>query len=208
MFFRRTKKEEFSSSDISWLIVGLGNPGKKYAQTWHNLGFLCLDLLQERHGFRCDRIRFKGLMAQTGLFGEKQIFLMPQTFMNESGQSVRELVSFYKIPPERILVLYDDFDLPFGSLRIRHKGSAGSHNGMKSIIYHLGTDAFPRLRMGFGPKPENIDIVDFVLQKIPDNMRENSLDMLKRAADAVDLVLQEGLEKSMSRMNGKGNETL
>lgn len=207
-FFRKKETETDPGKEISWLIAGLGNPGRDYDRTWHNLGFLCVELLQERHQFRCDRIRFKGLTAQTRLFGEKQLFLMPQTFMNESGQSVREAAAFYKIPPERILVLYDDFALPLGSLRIRYKGSAGSHNGMKSIIYHLGTEDFPRLRMGFGPKPEHKDVIRFVTERIPQNKQEVCFEMLNRAADAVELILQKDLEAAMSQMNGNKHESV
>lgn len=186
-----------------WMVVGLGNPGTKYAQTWHNLGFMCLEILQQRHGFRCDRLRFKGLTAEPRLFGEKQLFLLPQTFMNLSGESVREMADFYKIPHENILVIYDDFDLPLGEIRIRHHGSAGTHNGMRSIIQHLGTDRFPRLRIGFGPKPPERQVVDFVLERVPKAQQKDCYDALTRAADAVELVLTDGLEIAMSRMNGK-----
>ncbi len=189
-------------SSVDYLIVGLGNPGKKYEMTWHNLGFLCIEELERRHRFRCDKIRFKGLMADTHLFGSKVLFLKPQTYMNRSGESVRDLCLYYKIPSERLLVVYDDFELPFGNLRIRKQGSAGTHNGMRSIIYQLETDAFPRIRIGFGPKPDDYDVADFVLSKIPKAQSQSCQKLLLAAADAVDLILKEGIDTAMNKKNG------
>lgn len=197
------KPEPKTGGDIDWLVVGLGNPGRQYEKTWHNLGFMCLEILSQRHHFRCDKLRFKGLTARVKLYNQNILFLLPQTFMNLSGESVRDWSKYYKVPAERILVIYDDFDLPLGTLRIREFGSGGTHNGMRSIISCLGTDRFPRVRIGFGPKPEHLDIVDYVLHKIPEPLHEAAYDALVRAADAVEMVIREGVTLAMSRMNGK-----
>lgn len=185
-----------------FLIVGLGNPGKEYAQTWHNLGFLCLETLEKRHGFRCDRIRFKALTGETRLFGGRQLWLKPQTYMNNSGESVREALKFYKLPPERCLIILDDFDLPLGSLRLRGQGSAGTHNGLKSVIYQVQSDQLPRLRLGFGPKPAYMDVISYVLSKISKDQAPTVDKVLAKAADAVEVILKDGLERAMSTCNG------
>lgn len=196
------EREDFAQKEIDYVIVGLGNPGKKYERTWHNLGFLCLDILAARHNFRCDTIRFKGLIADTRLFGGRQIWLKPQTYMNNSGESVRDLLNFYKIPPERCMIILDDIDLDLGVLRIRKNGSAGTHNGMRSVIYQTGSDQMMRLRVGFGPKPAKIDIINYVLSKIPEEQEELCRKSLEHTADAVELIIKEGPDMGMSKMNG------
>ncbi len=185
-----------------FLIVGLGNPGREYAQTWHNLGFMCLETLEKRHGFRCDRIRFKGLLGETRLYGGRQLWLKPQTYMNNSGESVREALNFYKLPPERCLVILDDFDLPLGTLRLREHGSAGTHNGMRSIIYQVQSDQMPRLRLGFGPKPAHMDVINYVLAKISSDQEATVSKTLDKAADAVETILRDGMTLAMSTCNG------
>ena len=138
------------SGGIQWLIVGLGNPGEKYARTRHNLGFLALDLLAERQKLKVNRIKYKALVAETEFGGARCLLMKPQTYMNLSGEAVREAAQFYKIPSDHVLVIYDDVSLPVGKLRVRPSGSAGGHNGIKNIIAHLGTDVFPRVKIGAG----------------------------------------------------------
>lgn len=190
-------------AEAPWLVVGLGNPGREYEKTWHNLGFMVMEILSQRHKFRCDRLKFKGLGCKVRLYGQEVIFLLPQTYMNLSGECVREWARFYKVPLNRILIIVDDFDLPLGTLRIREHGSAGTHNGLRSLVACLGSEQFPRVRIGYGPKPEHIDIVDFVLQRIPEEKAETAFAAMSAAADAVELILNEGPARAMSRMNGE-----
>ena len=152
------------SGPPEFIIVGLGNPGKQYELTRHNAGFLFADLLADKNGVKINKIQFKAVTASLTLGGVKCLLMKPQTFMNNSGEAVRQAASFYKIPPERILVVFDDISLPCGRLRIRRKGSDGGHNGIKSIIYHLNSDAFPRVKLGVGEKPHpDYDLADWVL---------------------------------------------
>ena len=143
---------------VEFLIVGLGNPGRQYENTRHNAGFITLDVIAEKAGARVDRIKFKGLCGEGMLGGKKVLFLKPSTFMNLSGQSVQEAMSFYKLPPEKVLVIFDDISLDPGKLRIRRKGSDGGHNGIKNIIYLSGKDTFPRIKMGVGKSPTPVGI--------------------------------------------------
>lgn len=189
--------------ETPWLVVGLGNPGREYEKTWHNLGFMVMEILSQRHKFRCDHLKFKGLGCKVRLYGQEVIFLLPQTYMNLSGECVREWARFYKVPLDHILIIVDDFDLPLGTLRIREHGSAGTHNGLRSLVACLGSEQFPRVRLGYGPKPEHIDIVDFVLQRIPEEKAETAFAAMTAAADAVELILKEGPARAMSRMNGE-----
>ncbi len=155
----------------SWLIAGLGNPGNKYAYTWHNCGFLALDMLAERNGVRVERTQFHALFGK-GRIGGHDVYLMkPQTFMNNSGEAIGPFAAYYKIDPSHIIIVYDDIDIPTGTIRVRSKGSAGTHNGMKSVISHLGTSEFPRVRIGTGPVPENTDLISYVLADIPKDVR-------------------------------------
>ena len=200
MFF---KKKEFSNTAApTWMIVGLGNPGTKYAFTRHNAGFLCLDLLAEKAHTDIKKIRFKGVLGETTLEGERCLLLKPQTFMNNSGESVREAAAFYKIPPEHILVIFDDISLSPGKLRIRRKGSDGGHNGIKSIIYHLGSDVFPRIKLGVGEKPNpEWDLADWVLS----NFTKPELTALREAADkacdAAERIVRGDIEQAMGLYN-------
>lgn len=186
----------------TYLVVGLGNPGKKYDRTRHNCGFMVLEILSQRHHFKISKIKFKGLLGESRLFGKKVLFLAPHTYMNLSGESVREAVDFYKIPVENLLVIYDDIDIPTGVIRIRPWGSAGSHNGMKSLVRQLSSDRFPRIRVGIGPEPDRIDIADYVLQTFPKSEEKQIYDGLCKAADAVEIFLESGLDLAMNRLNG------
>ena len=186
-----------------WLVVGLGNPGQNYARTRHNVGFRAVDALAEKLGVKIDRARFRGLTAQASAGGEKLLLLKPQTFMNLSGEAVGEAARFYKLPPERVLVISDDVSLPLGKLRIRKGGSAGGHNGLKSIIQHLGTDQFPRIKVGVGQKPHpDYDMADWVLSKFAGEDLKTITEAIRKAADAVECLIQEGPDKAMNRFNG------
>ena len=191
------------SGGAAWLIVGLGNPGEKYENTRHNVGFQVIDELAERQGKPVQRLKFKALTGLLTIGGEKALMMKPVTYMNLSGEAVRPAADFYKLPPERILVISDDVALAAGRLRIRAKGSAGGHNGLKSIIQHLGTDQFPRIRVGVGEKPHpDYDLADWVLGR-PQGEDKKAIDeAVKRAADAVECILTQGLERGMGKFNG------
>ena len=197
MFFQK-------SSGAAWLIVGLGNPGEKYENTRHNVGFQVVDELAERQHAPIQKLKFKALTNLLTIAGEKVLVMKPVTYMNLSGEAVRPAADFYKIPPERILVISDDTALDAGALRIHTKGSAGGHNGLKSIIQHLGTDQFPRVRVGVGQKPHpDYDLADWVLGKFQGEDKKAMDAAVKRAADAVECLLREGPDRAMNRFNGK-----
>jgi peptidyl-tRNA hydrolase, PTH1 family len=187
----------------SWLIVGLGNPGRQYAQNWHNCGYQVVEILAQRHKVAVSRIRCKGLLGQGTIAGQRCLLLKPATFMNLSGQSVQAALAYYKIPPDRCLVIYDDVDIATGQVRIRERGSAGTHNGMRSIVAELGREDFPRVRVGIGPQPQEWDIADYVLSDIPEASRETLWQALNKAADAVELIVSEGLARAMNQYNRK-----
>ena len=187
---------------IQWLVVFLGNPGPKYTGTRHNAGFLAADALAKDKGVSITRLRFRALTARCDI-GQTQVLLMkPQTYMNESGQAVGQAVRFYKIPPERVLVVSDDINLPLGKLRIRKGGSAGGHNGLKSIIAHLGSDAFPRVRVGVGaPAGGGDEQIDWVLG-VPKNADwEQFSEACAKAAKAVEDYISQGPDKAMGKYN-------
>ena len=189
------------SSD-SWLIVGLGNPGREYEKTRHNTGFRAMGILSEKLGARVDRLKFQGLYTQVNYNGKKLFLLKPQTYMNLSGESVGEAARFYKIPADHVLVISDDVSLPAGKLRIRGGGSAGGHNGLKNIIQHLGTDKFPRIKVGVGsPRPGEHDMVDWVMGKPMGEDRTAVEDALDRAGDAAKTLITEGIDRAMNRFN-------
>ncbi len=194
MFFRKP-------SGISWLVVFLGNPGPKYAGTRHNAGFLTADAAEKRYGVSINRSRFKALTASCELGGEKILLMKPQTYMNLSGDAVQQAVSFYKIPAEHVLVVSDEMSLPVGKIRIRPKGSAGGHNGLKSIISVLGTENFPRIRLGVGAPPPEYDVKDWVLSTFRNQDAEDFHDAAERAAQAVEAYITLGPEKAMNLYN-------
>ena len=192
-----------SSGGAGWLIVGLGNPGVAYENTRHNIGFQVLDQLGERQKKPIQRLKFKALTNLFTISGEKVLVMKPVTYMNLSGAAVRPAADFYKIPPERILVVSDDTALPAGRLRIRKGGSAGGHNGLKSIIQLLGSDQFPRLRVGVGEKPHpDYDMADWVLGKFTGEDKKKMDQAVERAAEAIECILKDGLDRGMSRFNG------
>ena len=197
MFFQK------NSGGASWLIVGLGNPGEKYENTRHNVGFQVVDELAERQNAPVQKLKFKALTNLLTISGEKVLVMKPVTYMNLSGEAVRPAADFYKIPPERILVISDDTALDPGKLRIRIKGSAGGHNGLKSIIQHLGTDQFPRIKIGVGEKPHpDYDMADWVLSKFTGEDLKTIQAAVKKAADAVACYVEHGPDKAMNRFNG------
>ena len=185
-----------------YLVVGLGNPGNKYTLTRHNAGFLCLDMLSDKLNFRIDRLKFKSLICDTTINGHRCIVMKPQTFMNNSGEAVRECASFYKIPAEKVIVIYDDISLDVGKLRIRRKGTDGGHNGIKSIIYHLNSDQFPRIKVGCGKKPHpDYDLADWVLSEFKKDEQKAIEPALENACKALELLLDNNIEKAMNLYN-------
>lgn len=182
------------------VIVGLGNPGKKYENTRHNIGFITVDLLAERHGIKINKIKHKALVGEGTISDQKVLLVKPQTYMNLSGNSVREIMEYYKIDIENLLVIYDDIDIPTGAVRIRKKGSAGTHNGMRSIVYDLQSDQFPRIRIGMG-LDKKMDLKDFVtggFTKSEKNLLEKAV---AHSADAVECFLRSGIDKAMNEYN-------
>ena len=224
MFFDKNR-----GAGAEWLVVGLGNPGEKYENTRHNVGFLTVDELAERarvpvqklkhraltntfmvadqlgerYRLPIQKLKFKALTNIFTISGEKVLVMKPVTYMNLSGEAVGEAARFYKLPPERVLVISDDVSLPVGKLRIRKGGSAGGHNGLKSIIQHLGTDQFPRIKVGVGQKPHpDYDMADWVLSKFAGEDLKTITEAIRKAADAVECLIQEGPDKAMNRFNG------
>ena len=196
------KKKDFLSGSFDYLVVGLGNPGTKYEFTKHNAGFMCLDLFADDNGLKIKKLKFKSLLTDCTIGSSRCILLKPQTFMNNSGEAVRDCAAFYKIPPERIIVIFDDVSLDLGKIRIRRKGSAGGHNGIKSIIYHLNSDEFQRIKIGVGKKPdEDWDLADWVLKPFT---KEELLIMRKTAQDTekiIELMVEGKTEDAMAKYN-------
>ena len=194
----------FKASGCDWMIVGLGNPGKDYEKTRHNVGFRSTDLLAGLLKTRIDRLKFKALTRMVNYNGMKVLLVQPQTYMNASGAAVSALATYYKVKPERILVIFDDISLPVGRIRIRKDGSAGGHNGIKSIIQSLGTDQFPRIKVGVGAKPHpDYDLADWVLSKFSAQEEKDLAPAMENAAKAALMVLDQGTEKAASAYNGK-----
>lgn len=193
----------FGKNVESWLIVGLGNPGAKYERTRHNCGFRALDILAENLNCKVDKGKFQGLYGQTNYNSKKVYLLKPQTYMNLSGASVLQLSAYFSIPPQRIIVMFDDISLPPGRLRIRGDGSAGGHNGIKSIISQLGSQDFPRVKIGVGAKPvAEQDLADWVLSSFSMSEEKDLAVALKNAADAALCIIDSGVQAAANRFNG------
>lgn len=190
-------------SGESWLIVGLGNPGTEYARTRHNTGFRCMDILSEELGCKVDKLKFQGLYTQVSWNGKKLFLLKPQTYMNLSGKSVLQLSAYFHIPPQRIIVIFDDISLPPGRLRVRGEGSAGGHNGIKSIISELGSQDFPRVKIGVGAKPNpDYDLADWVLSTFSASEEKAMAVSLKNGAEAALTIVEHGVSEAANRFNG------
>ena len=202
LFKQIEKSRETTTSNITHLVVGLGNPGEKYQKTRHNIGFLALDYISEKLGIKITKSKFKALVCDADFGGKRVLFMKPQTFMNNSGEAVREAMDFYKIPVENVIVIYDDISLQPGKMRIRLKGSDGGHNGIKSIIYHLNSNEFPRLKIGVGAKPNpEYDLADWVLGNIAKEDWESSFKCIENSYDCIELMLQGNTNKAMEKFN-------
>jgi PTH1 family peptidyl-tRNA hydrolase len=191
-----------STGGVSWLVVFLGNPGPKYDMTRHNAGFMAADAMAEEKNVNINKARFKALTATCKIGDESVMLMKPQTFMNLSGEAVIQAVRFYKIPADHVIVVSDEISLPIGKLRIRTKGSAGGHNGLKNIIAQLGTDAFPRIRMGVGAPPHpDYDMADWVLSAFKNQDAVDMKEAAKRAAQAVECYITQGADRAMNKFN-------
>ena len=200
------KKIESSSpsanAPIEFLIAGLGNPGKEYERTRHNVGFVAIDAMAESLSARIDRAKYRALICEVNLGGKRGLLMKPQTFMNLSGAAIAEAASFYKIPPEKVLVLVDDISLAPGQMRIRRKGSAGGHNGLKSIIAELGSQEFPRIKLGVGQKPSpDYDLVNWVLGKMPEADEKAFLSILPDVTAAATLIVKGEIDAAMCKFS-------
>jgi len=190
------------SSERDWLlIVGLGNPGREYAENRHNVGFDCVDLLAGKHGIALSKSQHKARLGTGQVAGRRAILAEPQTYVNSSGEAVGAVARYYKVAPEDVLVIYDDLDLPQGTIRLRPGGSSGGHNGIKSIVDHLGTQAFPRVRIGIGRPPGRMEPKDYVLQDFSAAEREGMVEVYDRVVDAVETFIREGIREAMNRFN-------
>lgn len=199
--FDKIKKTEKVSGPPEYIIVGLGNPGKDYEKTRHNTGFMAMDKLAEKCGAKIDRLKYKALTAQTNFCGHSVLLMKPQTFMNLSGEAVFAAMDFYKIPIEKVIVIFDDTTLEVGKMRIRKKGSAGGHNGLKSIIGLCGSDAFPRIKIGIGKKPDGWDLADWVLGKYSEEDLKTLDGMYENACDAAKLIMDGKTDEAMNKFN-------
>ncbi|MBR6768765.1 MAG: aminoacyl-tRNA hydrolase [Clostridia bacterium] len=197
------KKEPAEVLPVSALVVGLGNPGKEYMKNRHNAGFLCAEYLAMRLGVEFNKVKFKSVYADVTKNGKRFLIMKPQTYMNHSGEAVREAAAFYKLSPEQIIVISDDASLDVGKQRVKRKGSDGGQKGLRSIIYHMNTDAIPRVKIGVGKKPHpDYDMADWVLGDIPEKEWKTFEESLARSADAVELMLTGNIDRAMNLYNG------
>lgn len=184
-----------------YYIVGLGNPGLQYENTRHNVGFMTIDYLANKYDIDVRKSKFKSLYGQGEISGHKVMLIKPQTYMNNSGEAVRDLRNFYKFDIDKLIVIYDDIDIDFGTIRIRKKGSAGSHNGMKSIIYQIQDDKFPRIKVAIGKKPEKRDLANFVLSGFSKEEVNILEDEIRLASEGIEIILKEDIDKAMNKCN-------
>ena len=196
------KRKQFNSSSYDFIIAGLGNPGAKYEMTRHNAGFLAMDLLAIEEGFNIKKLKHHALVCDTVISGKRCLVMKPQTMMNNSGEAIGEAAKFYKIPPENVIIVYDDISLDVGQTRIRRKGSAGGHNGIKSIISHLSSEEFPRVKIGVGKKPNpEYDLVSWVLGKFPKDKESDLKSALENTTKAIRLIVSGEIDKAMNLYN-------
>lgn len=186
-----------------YYIVGLGNPGIQYENTRHNAGFISIDYLARKYSIDVRKIKFKSLIGQGVISGHKVMLVKPQTYMNNSGEAIREIYKYFDFEHDKLIVIYDDIDIDFGSIRIRKKGSAGTHNGMKSIIYNLEFDDFPRIKVAVGKKPSYMDLANFVLSGFSKNEAKILEEEIMLVGESIDMILEEGIDKTMSMYNSK-----
>lgn len=203
MTIQRQEKERIRNM---YMIAGLGNPTKEYDRTRHNVGFAVIDELADRYGIDVSERKHRALCGRGAIEGQKVLLVKPQTFMNLSGESLRALTDYYKVLPEELIVIYDDISLPPGQLRIRLKGSAGGHNGIKNIIAHLGTQEFPRIKVGVGEKPPRMDLKDYVLSRFSKGEQELMDAAFREAAQAAVMMICDGADRAMNHFNTKKKE--
>ncbi|MEE0981567.1 MAG: aminoacyl-tRNA hydrolase [Acutalibacteraceae bacterium] len=200
--FLRKKATASPSGSPEFMVVGLGNPGRDYEFTRHNAGFLTLDHIAVEENVEIKKLKYKALIGDTVISGHRCLLVKPQTFMNNSGEAVREISQFYKIPPEKIIVIFDDISLPCGKLRIRRKGTDGGHNGIKSIIYHLNSDNFPRIKVGVGAKPHpDYNLADWVLSTFKKDEMEELKKAIVKATEVLPYMLDGEIDKAMNKAN-------
>ena len=198
--FKKIESQKASTEPVSFIVVGLGNVGKQYEHTRHNAGFLAIDYIAEKYGARIDRVKFHAMVGECNIGGARVLLMKPTTLMNNSGVAVGEAAAFYKIPPERVLVLHDEISFDAGIIRIRRKGSAGGHNGLKSIIAHLPGDTFPRIKIGIGKKPNpEYDLASFVLGKMPECDLKALKGRFDDIASAAEMIVKSDIDGAMAR---------
>ncbi len=191
-----------TNSTYDYLIAGLGNPGAKYETSRHNAGFLCITLLEDKYNFKVKKLKFHALLGETVIENRRVLVMKPQTMMNSSGEAIKECAAFYKIPPENILVIFDDISLEPGKMRIRRKGSAGGHNGIKSIISCLGSENFPRIKLGVGEKPHpDYDLADWVLGNFKKDEIPKMREAMEDACNAIPIIINGDIDSAMSKFN-------
>ncbi len=196
------KKKFEGQGNIEYIVAGLGNPDRKYEGTKHNVGFMFMDILAEKYGIKINKIKYKSVVCDTKIGNSRVLLMKPQTYMNNSGEAIREAAQFYKIPPERIIVIFDDISLEPGKLRIRKNGSDGGHNGLKSIIYHLNSNQFPRIKIGVGAKPHpDYDLASWVLSGFSKESAEQVKTSLDNAVSALELMLKGQTDMAMNKFN-------
>ncbi len=202
LFAKIAKKDITESKGIEYIIVGLGNYGQKYEMTRHNAGFMTIDRLAEKHSVKIQRYRFSSLTGECVISGHKVLLMKPQTYMNRSGIAVYEAADYYKLEPEKVIVLSDDVNLAPGKMRIRKSGSSGGQKGLQSIIENLDSEAFPRIRIGIGKKPDDYEMADWVLSKITDDDMEKMTKIFDAASEAVELLTDGKIDEAMGKYNG------
>ncbi|MCX7746273.1 MAG: aminoacyl-tRNA hydrolase [Clostridia bacterium] len=189
--------------DSIYIVIGLGNPGARYEYTRHNVGFIAVDLLAQKYGIKISKIKHKAILGEGSIEGAKVVLVKPQTYMNLSGESVREVLDWYKAPIKNVIIIYDDIDLAVGKIRIRPKGSSGTHNGMRSVLYQIQTDEFPRVRIGIGKPPEGWQLADFVLSKFTQEEKRSIEEGITNGAEAASAIIKSGIESAMNKYNSK-----
>lgn len=201
--FRQIEKKDSAQSikPVSFIVAGLGNPGEKYIHTRHNMGFMCLDYISGKLGIKINKLKFKALCGEYEFGGQRVLFMKPQTFMNLSGEAVREAADFYKIPPENVLVIFDDISIQPGTMRVKRKGSDGGHNGIKSIIAELGSQNFPRIKIGVGSPLPGWDIIDWVLGNIPENRQKDVYSCIEASLPCAELIVNGKTDEAMNLYN-------